>query len=425
MTESDDNKAAADPSGPGKPCLALMGEFSAGKSTLTNLLIGSQSLPVQVTATQLPPVWIVHGDQPPYRVDLEGNVMPVDLNHIDEVDIADTAYVRIFRKSDVLEICDIIDMPGISDPSMAANIWQRVIHNATSVVWCTHATQAWRQSEAAVWDSLPPALHEKSLLLLTRMDKINSGSDRERLLRRVRRETDGLPANPAQQTLPVAAGIDLVHARQQKKALFMKCGRQAVPDSRFGLAPGLRGVGAPDNGGRIVDHPLPDICRHRRIGNARHVDDVADLQHVGLPEDADIGGVRDIDLVDMVQIDGHDVALEIDPIGRLIAMDDPDWRQLGGGNLHGQRLRPYQKVRQGALACAEFAHERQAWLARSGRIRRSLVVVALGHVSALVPSCGEFLECRHGAFQFVPPGFAARIAKRQVGGAGFTDLVEH
>lgn len=200
MTESDDNKAAADPSGPGKPCLALMGEFSAGKSTLTNLLIGSQSLPVQVTATQLPPVWIVHGDQPPYRVDLEGNVMPVDLNHIDEVEIADTAYVRIFRKSDVLEICDIIDMPGISDPSMAANIWQRVIHNATSVVWCTHATQAWRQSEAAVWDSLPPALHEKSLLLLTRMDKINSGSDRERLLRRVRRETDGLFA----EVLPIS-----------------------------------------------------------------------------------------------------------------------------------------------------------------------------------------------------------------------------
>lgn len=200
MTESEDIKAAADPSVPGKPCLALMGEFSAGKSTLTNLLIGSQSLPVQVTATQLPPVWIVHGDQPPYRVDLEGNVMPVDLNHIDEVDIADTAYVRIFRKSDVLEICDIIDMPGISDPSMAANVWQRVIHNATSVVWCTHATQAWRQSEAAVWDNLPPALHEKSLLLLTRMDKINSGSDRERLLRRVRRETDGLFA----EVLPIS-----------------------------------------------------------------------------------------------------------------------------------------------------------------------------------------------------------------------------
>jgi hypothetical protein len=192
MIESDEIKAEAPRTSSDKPCLALMGEFSAGKSTLSNLLIGAHSLPVQVTATQLPPVWIAKGDQPPYRVDLDGNVLPVDLNHLGDVEVEDTAYIRIFRDSDVLDMCDIIDMPGISDPSMAANVWQRVIHHATCVIWCTHATQAWRQSEAAVWDGLPPELHEKSLLLLTRMDKINSQSDRERLLRRVRRETEGL-----------------------------------------------------------------------------------------------------------------------------------------------------------------------------------------------------------------------------------------
>ena len=41
-----------------RPLVALMGEFSAGKSTLSNLLIGKQALPVNVTATQLPPVWM-------------------------------------------------------------------------------------------------------------------------------------------------------------------------------------------------------------------------------------------------------------------------------------------------------------------------------------------------------------------------------
>lgn len=178
--------------GSGKPCVALMGEFSAGKSTLSNLLIGARSLPVQVTATQLPPVWISQGDQPPYRVDLEGTVSPIDLNELGAIDVGDTSYVRIFRNSPVLGICDVIDMPGISDPSMAADVWQRVIHHADMVVWCSHATQAWRQSEAAVWDSLPPTLYEKSLLLLTRMDKITSERDRMRVLKRVERETQGL-----------------------------------------------------------------------------------------------------------------------------------------------------------------------------------------------------------------------------------------
>ena len=200
MTETDDTTDPQPTEAPKKPCIALMGEFSAGKSTLSNLLIGAQSLPVQVTATQLPPVWIAHGDQPPYRVDLDGNIQPVDLNQIDAINVEDTSYIRIYRKSDVLEGCDIIDMPGISDPSMAASVWQRVIHHANAVVWCTHATQAWRQSEAAVWDSLPPELHETSILLLTRMDKINSEKDRVRLLRRVMHETQDLFA----EVLPIS-----------------------------------------------------------------------------------------------------------------------------------------------------------------------------------------------------------------------------
>ena len=39
-----------------KPVIALMGEFSAGKSTLLNLLVGRNILPTQVTATRMPPV---------------------------------------------------------------------------------------------------------------------------------------------------------------------------------------------------------------------------------------------------------------------------------------------------------------------------------------------------------------------------------
>ncbi|SFO19561.1 Dynamin family protein [Roseovarius lutimaris] len=178
--------------GPRKPCIALMGEFSAGKSTLANLLIGSDPLPVQVIATQLPPVWISHGDVPAFRVDLEGNQVPIDLDNLAEAPLEETAYIRIFCDEDLLLQCDLLDMPGISDPNMSSEIWQRMISKADGVLWCSHATQAWRQSEAAVWASLPPALYQRSLLLLTRIDKITSDRDRQKVIRRVRTETDGL-----------------------------------------------------------------------------------------------------------------------------------------------------------------------------------------------------------------------------------------
>ncbi|NND42545.1 MAG: hypothetical protein HKO04_10780, partial [Silicimonas sp.] len=155
-----------------------MGEFSAGKSTLSNLLIGSSALPVNITATQLPPVWISKGSEPPYRVGLDGDEFDVDFNRLSDVSVQDTSHIRIFRDAKILEICDLIDMPGISDPNMAATVWQRVVHHADIVLWCSHATQAWRQSEAAVWSTMPHELHSSSLLLLTRMDRILSDRDR-------------------------------------------------------------------------------------------------------------------------------------------------------------------------------------------------------------------------------------------------------
>ena len=172
-----------------KPRLALMGEFSAGKSTLANLLIGAQHLPVQVTATQLPPVWISQGIAPPYRVDLEGRSIPVSLARLEDVPILETVYIRMFENSDILEQCDIIDMPGISDPNMPSAVWQRVLPQADGVIWCTHATQAWRQSESAIWATMTAELQRRSLLLLTRIDKIVAERDRDRIVKRVSKET--------------------------------------------------------------------------------------------------------------------------------------------------------------------------------------------------------------------------------------------
>jgi len=193
-----------------RPAIALMGEFSAGKSTLTNLLIGAPALPVQVTATQLPPVWITYGDGPPTREDLDGGSHPTDLADIQSIPLDETMCLRVHQKAEILTCCDLIDMPGISDPNMSPEVWQRVLPQADAVIWCTHATQAWRQSEAAVWDMVAGDLRSRSLLLVTRFDKVTKAEDKKRLVRRIRKETDGLFAGvyPVSLTGALAAGDD-------------------------------------------------------------------------------------------------------------------------------------------------------------------------------------------------------------------------
>ncbi|MEO0750346.1 MAG: dynamin family protein [Pseudomonadota bacterium] len=175
----------------GKPRIALMGEFSAGKSTLCNLILGEAVLPTKVTATRLPPVWVAKGDGAPVRMDRAGDLHEVDLDALDRVRAEDTRYIKVHKEADLLELCDLIDMPGISDPNMTSLAWDEVLAEVDAVIWCTHATQAWRQSEAAAWSDLPDEVRARSLLLLTRFDKLGSERDRARVIGRVESETDG------------------------------------------------------------------------------------------------------------------------------------------------------------------------------------------------------------------------------------------
>ena len=185
---SDDMQMA---SGPRKPRIALMGEFSAGKSTLSNLLMGVSPLPEKVTATRLSPVWISYGTDAPYRVDIDGTMEPVSIDHLEDIPVQSTRNIRLFVEADILEVCDLIDFPGISDPNMSPDVWERMLTEVDAVIWCTHATQAWRQSEAAVWEDMPQTVRENSVLLITRFDKLTNDKDRGRVIKRVGKETAG------------------------------------------------------------------------------------------------------------------------------------------------------------------------------------------------------------------------------------------
>lgn len=242
-----------------RPRVALMGEFSAGKSTLSNLLIGKSALPVNVTATQLPPVWMSFGDDAAFRVALDGEEIPINPDR-DEVSVHDTRYVRIFHEAKFLRACDLIDMPGISDPNMSSEVWQRVIGEADIVIWCSHATQAWRQSEAAVWGTMPAALYDKSLLLLTRMDRILSERDRMRVIKRVEKETQGL----FRKVLPVSL-IQALDARGDAQ-IWEECGADAMITSLMELIDEVRSGTSGNRVSRVVSRKIKEAGVDTSIG---------------------------------------------------------------------------------------------------------------------------------------------------------------
>lgn len=186
MTPIDDMADAGN--GRAKPRLVLMGEFSSGKSTLSNILLGGPTLPVQVTATRLPPVHVSYGAPGAHAITRDGRAVEVDLAHLTPDSYRS---LHVTMESDTLELCDLVDMPGISDPNMPSDTWDEVVGPNDHVIWCTHATQAWRQSEAAMWDRMREATGGRNLLLVTQFDKLRTPRDRARVLSRVQAETAG------------------------------------------------------------------------------------------------------------------------------------------------------------------------------------------------------------------------------------------
>lgn len=170
-----------------KPRIVIAGEFSAGKTRLISGLIGQDVLPSNVVATALPPIWLVHGPERMAAVSVDGEVR--DLETLDGVSVEDTTYCVVSHPAEILKTFEIIDTPGSSDPSIPAECWERVLQFADFALWCTNATQAWRQSEKSVWDDFPEHLVGPAMLLVSHADRMPDDRTAERVMRRVRRET--------------------------------------------------------------------------------------------------------------------------------------------------------------------------------------------------------------------------------------------
>lgn len=177
------------PTGGRKPRLLIAGEFSAGKTRLISGLMGEAVLPSNLTATALPPVWLVAGAPAMAAVDDTGALRPIET--LDEVTMENTRYCVISHTADILKRVEIIDTPGSSDPNIPTESWEKMLSYADTALWCTNATQAWRQSEKSVWSELPEHLVGPATLLVTHADRMADDIMASRVMRRVRREADG------------------------------------------------------------------------------------------------------------------------------------------------------------------------------------------------------------------------------------------
>ena len=87
-----------------------------------------------------------------------------------------------------VEIIEVRSFP-IGPVSAASH---RAFSQVDLAIWCTLATQAWKETEVAAWKRIPPGRRKLALMLVTYKDAIRRAADETRITARLRQATCGL-----------------------------------------------------------------------------------------------------------------------------------------------------------------------------------------------------------------------------------------
>jgi Dynamin family len=164
--------------------IALMGEFNTGKSSLANLLIGTSMMPTRAVSNTRVPTLIRYAPAPAL-VAVRGDGSKLTLHEGALPDIGAVTRLDVVLPVDRLRVMEIADLPGISDPWLQPQSLDVTRLGIDSAIWCTLATQAWKESERIAWLGLPDEVRRHGLLIATNKDLLQ-GDEQTRVLARLR-----------------------------------------------------------------------------------------------------------------------------------------------------------------------------------------------------------------------------------------------
>jgi len=129
-----------------KPKIAVIGEFSTGKSTLINSFLAKDLLPAKFKPTTSFVTSIAHGVDEYILVD--GEKLELTKENLESIKQVESEKINIFTDNDILKEFTIVDTPGTNDPSKFTDeIVFSLIGEVDVVIFVMNVNQALKDTE--------------------------------------------------------------------------------------------------------------------------------------------------------------------------------------------------------------------------------------------------------------------------------------
>ncbi|EAK0826811.1 GTP-binding protein [Campylobacter fetus] len=163
------------------PIVAVVGQFSSGKSSFLNALLGSDILPTGVVPVTAKPTYIKYAPNLMLKaVFFDGRQ---EYHSIDElgafvdqrVSLKDVKCLNIYAPNEILKKVSFIDTPGLNSRSDADTYeTKQILKEAVALIWISLIDNAARKSELDELSLIPNSLKQNAICLLNQKDKLSS-----------------------------------------------------------------------------------------------------------------------------------------------------------------------------------------------------------------------------------------------------------
>jgi predicted GTPase len=160
--------------------IVVAGEFESGKSSAINAMLRLPILPCNPGMSARPKIKITDAPKPKIRTeDSMGRVLePSSLNDVLEDEFLSDCHVQMPLGD--LRGVEIVEIPFHHDGKISPHD-REMMADADLIIWITIASQAWRLSEKALIEDLPYHTREKSILAISRADKLKAADDLDKI----------------------------------------------------------------------------------------------------------------------------------------------------------------------------------------------------------------------------------------------------